>query len=207
MGTRQVLRACGIAAVLAGVLIIVAGPFHPGDSIAEWQSTAWRIVHLAELAAFILILPALVGLYALQAERAPGLSAVGFACAIAGTGLIVGIVFVAEFVLPVLAAQAPALLDETGPLLGGAFGQAFLAALMLAAAGFVLMGIASVRARMLPPWSAWAFVIAGPLYAFGEMLGKVAFTAGALLFGAAFIAAGLVVVRKASTTMEVAHVG
>lgn len=207
MASRSVLKLCGIAAVLAGALIIVADPFHPTDSLANFQSVTWRIVHVAELAAFILILPALVGLYALQADRTPGLSATGYISATIGVGIVVGIVFMAEFILPVLASQAPALLDEKGPLLGGPFGQALLAALILTGVGFVLVGMATIRARVLPPWAGWVLVIAGPLYAFGEMLGRVAFIGGALLFGAVLVTAGVVMVRTASTSMKVSHVG
>jgi hypothetical protein len=67
-------------------------------------------LNLLELFGLALMLLALVGLYARQAEAAGPLGLVGFLAAFLGTGLLMGASWTNTFTPPVVAREAPALL-------------------------------------------------------------------------------------------------
>jgi hypothetical protein len=79
------------------------------------------------------------------------------------------------FIAPVLAAQAPAMLDAINvyppvAALNGLLAVGFFP-------GFILFGIATLRAQVLPPRSGILMVIGSPLYLVGFVLGLIFFEA------------------------------
>jgi len=67
----------------------------------------------------LLLLVALVGLYAHKSEAAGTLGLIGFLAALVGTGLLAGMFWTLTFVIPTATIEAPAFLDAeevAGPL-------------------------------------------------------------------------------------------
>jgi hypothetical protein len=170
MSTINLIRWSGLAAVAGGAIIAVmafviaianasAGEEEPFSVVA--MTSAWQIGMPFMLLAMILILLGLVGLYGRQAEQAGSFGLVAFLFAFVGTALAVGLMWVFAFVLPALAEGAPAFLDDEPP---GALGVAFFVSFILFALGWLLFGVASLRARVFPRW-------AGVLLIVGAILG------------------------------------
>jgi len=104
----------------------------------------------------VLLLGGLVGLYARQSEAAGRLGLAGFLVAFLGTALLVGLFFVQAFFVPYLATRFPEVLDagEQG-LLAVGFGLTFI----VFPVGWLLFGVATLRARVYPRAAAILLVI------------------------------------------------
>lgn len=100
-----------------------------------------------------------IGLYARQPEAAGVLGLVSFLMAFIGTGSTLGVNFVDTFVMPTLAVEAPGLL-EAGPT--EVYGFGFIPAALLLVVGWLLFGLATLRARVYPREAA-ILLIVGPV--------------------------------------------
>jgi hypothetical protein len=116
--------------------------------------------NVAELVGVILLLLALVGLYARQSATTGRLGVAGFLVAFVGTTLLAGDWWFEAFVGPVLAQVAPQILDlpPGGWLLAGG-----VSTFVLFAIGWVLFGIASLRGRVFPRGAAALLVVGGAI--------------------------------------------
>lgn len=164
MRSTDLTRWSGLAAFL-GVAILIISDFlsftvFSGD-IAEIATTG---AYLADggmrVLAGILLLLGLVGLYARQAEASgvPGL--VAFLVAFAGTALILGTWWTNAYVAPSLATDAPEFL-ETGPT--GVLNVAFTLSFAIAALGWLLFGLVSLRARVYPRTAVIVLIVGAAL--------------------------------------------
>lgn len=188
MSSSNLIRWSGAALVLAGVLI--AGPvlFHP-DEVAHPEavtSATWFVVHVLFAAGAVLALFGLTGLYARQAERVGKTGLVGFVLAFIGVTLLVSALVIEAFVVSVISSEAPRLLDASGPLFAGPLGVFFLLAGVSFALGAVLLGAATVRAGVLPRFSAPPLIVGAPLLAFWPPLPHLAGVTGGVLVGIGF---------------------
>ena len=188
MSSSNLVRWSGGALLLAGILIAVPVLFHP-DDVAHPETvltTTWAVVHGFFATGAVLALVGLTGLYARQAEEAGKAGLVGFVLTFIGTALFVAGLVLEAFVVPVIAAEAPELLDPSGPLLGGPLGIVFLLAGATFALGAILLGIATVRAGVLPRLSALPFMVGAPLLAFWPPLPYLVGVTGGVLVGIGF---------------------
>jgi len=151
----------GLAAVLVGVLLIIGDLLSlatESENMSEPATTAsYTFTWLLYLLGGVLLLLGLVGLYARQSEAAGILGLVGFVAAVFGTVLVVGAIWAQLFVAPFLAIEAPRVLDTkpTGMLALG-FTLTFLVFLPL---GWLLFGIAALRARVYPRAAAILLIV------------------------------------------------
>jgi hypothetical protein len=151
MRSSDLIRWSGLAAILGGALLLISDllsfTVFSGD-LAEIATTG---AYLADggmrLLAGVLLLLGLVGLYARQSEASGALGLVAFLLAFAGTALILGTWWTNAFVAPSLATEAPAFL-EAGPT--GVLGVAYTLSFALAAVGWLLFGLVSLRTRVYP---------------------------------------------------------
>jgi hypothetical protein len=104
----------------------------------------------------VLLLIGLVGLYARQSEAAGPLGLAGFLVAFLGTALNMGFFWAILFLTPILAVEAPVLLDE-GPTPG------FFFTLITFTVGWMLFGVATLRARVYPRIAAIVLIIGAVL--------------------------------------------
>ncbi len=154
-------RQAGQASIAAAGLILVSQvtqlvlPMTMPESF--WIATQSLRMGLALVAMFALLL-ALTGLYARQVPESGKLGLVGYLIAFLGTLLVAGDWWHEAFIGPVLRERAPELLATapSGSILLGAVltGGTF-------AAGWVIYGLASVRAGVFPRSAAVLMTIGG----------------------------------------------
>jgi hypothetical protein len=165
MSPARLLRLAGLVSVAAGGLLVVTQLLFSltfvvvdGDPVRRARSGLVGVNGLLTLLAVYLLLLGLVGLYARQAAVSGTLGLVGFLVAVLGTMLLAGAWWWEAFAVPYAAQQAPALVAETptGRLLAGG-----VVSFGVFALGWVLFGLASVRARVFPRDAAILLVIGG----------------------------------------------
>lgn len=139
-----------MAAIVAGVMLLIAEflellPAFDAYPFSELALTGLFIFQQAlYLLGLILLSIGLVGLYAHQWRAAGLLGVVGFLAALVGTVFFTGFFWANIFVAPALAAGAPEFLDQ-----GGRFPGFFLS-LLIYVLGWLLFGLASLKARVHP---------------------------------------------------------
>ena len=197
MSTKDLSRWSGIACILAGLLIVLTTLVHPSRETLEIiLEQELRLVAGHWLGTFScgFLLLGLPGLYAAQSERAGRLGLVSFLMVFFGT-LFFAVHNNSGFIAPVLAAQAPAMLDAINAYppvaaLNGLGPICFFP-------GFILFGMATLRARVLPRQAGILLAIGSPLFLVGAVLGQLVFEAlfivailGALALGLGLAWAG-----------------
>ena len=199
MTTRKLFQWSGLALIFYGALTPLAQIIHPPEeSVNTILTQTWRLVtaHVFFTIAIIIGLLGLVGLYIYQSEAGGRLGLTGFILAFTGNVLL-AVSGNYGFIAPVLAAHAPAMLSAI---------NAYPPELVLDVAmvltyiiGFILLGIATMRARRLPRSSGW-LMATGPVLFFvfsGISLGTSMTwfywlgVLGQLLFGLGLILCGL----------------
>ncbi|MGE3270967.1 MAG: hypothetical protein AB7P40_19595 [Chloroflexota bacterium] len=154
-----VIRAGGLATIVGGALFALFPLLHPDHTEAGYTSATWVPIHLMPNLGAILVLFGLVGLLIRQFQRAGWIGLAGFVVAFIGTASFVMGAMIEMFIIPFLGLQNPAF--EEGPPPAG-IGEAFMVINLLFAAGYILLGIATVRARVMPA-SVGALLILGAL--------------------------------------------
>jgi len=168
------------------VLYALAALLHPvGEDLASVNSPNWVPSHFVYWVSAILMQLGLVGLYARQAEKAGRLGLAGFVLAFIGTALVGSIFFLATAAIPLIAAELPLVFDQamTPP--------AFIVLMLVVgfALGYVLFGVATMRAGVLPRWAGLLLIIGVLLFMLSEAgllertLSHVSVTAGDIMFG------------------------
>jgi len=153
MPSVSLVRVGGLAAILAGVLLVlgelvnllVGFDTDPVEAATSAISVFQSVLFMLGVA---LLLVGLVGLYTHLAEATSGLlGLVGFLLALVGTGMVMGVVWDQTFVVPALARVAPAVLETQPPALVN-FG--FIFSFALFGLGWLLFGVGAYRARLYP---------------------------------------------------------
>lgn len=169
MSSDKLLRLAGLAALAAGAISAI------GDALslvvdleaADAASDASQgIVFGFYLLGTVLLLLGLVGLYASQSRAAGMLGFAGFLLAFVGTALTAGAIWFELFVAPELAARAPDLATAELGFTG------FVISFLLAAFGWLLFAIATLRAGVYPRPAA-VLLVAGALVSFVPLFVEV----------------------------------
>jgi hypothetical protein len=156
----------------AGSVALVAGGFlavtdlvlwalmRPDDRIAQMLDPAFRVVNGAYFVAFVGLAIALVAVHGATADRTGRLGVVGFLAALVGTMFQGGNMWFDGFAAPWLAEVAPQVFaaERTVVLQVGG-----LSSYLLFALGWVLFGIAVLRAEVVPVAIGIAVVVGGVL--------------------------------------------
>jgi hypothetical protein len=148
-----------IAEMLALAILLKTGASYDLKQIA--QSGIFILQSFLTLVAGALLLGGMVGFYVRQCEAAGRLGVIGFVLAFFGTVLVAGDFYANTFVTPLVAQEVPEFLDN--PLSG--FLQVWLPFdFTLLALSWLLLAVATVRARVYPRAAAW-FLLASVLVA------------------------------------------
>jgi hypothetical protein len=190
MSSTKLIRWSGLIGILAGALYALGALLHPaGEDLAAYTSPKWVPAHQVYWVAALLMLSSLVGLYARQVEQAGWLGLVGFVLAFMGTVVVNSIFLMASTVMHLVAVQAPALFDQaTSP---GTFGV--LMVVLGYILGYILFGIATMRAGVLPRGSGLLLIIGSVMFFISEAvslnvsLSHLIVTIGDVIFGAGFV--------------------
>lgn len=206
MFSSNLVRLGGLAAVTAGALLLIVDAWglvlellgaYPENFSEEALTTTYTVQSAMWLIGALLLLVALVGLYARQSEAAGALGLVGFVAALVGTGLVVGFVWANVFIPPTLAVEAPAVLDNepTGSL---AFG--FIFSTTVFGLCWALFGATMFRARVYPRVAAILLII-------GALLVMVPLPATGFVLDAALIWLGVISLKAEGRAPATGQVG
>jgi hypothetical protein len=163
-----IIRGSGVFAILAGASMVLAPFLHPESP----QSGAWVPVHMLYFATLTVVLLVLVGIFVRQLQRAGWLGLAGFLLAFVGTAM--------------------GLLEGREHLFSHDFGRGtpsglweLILASFVFSVGYLLLGVAVVRAGVLPRGAGVLLAVGAPLVAFAPPIGVQAVTIiGHTLFGA-----------------------
>lgn len=152
------IRATGSFAIAAGLIFAGIQPIHPPDFVASVTTTPWATILTLKFVMCLFFIVGATGLYLRQMSRAGWLGLAGFMLFAASWWLQTGYVFTELFVLPPLAAVSPELVDSflsivnqhPGTLDIGQFGTVYNIVGLLYLLGGILLGVATLRAGVLP---------------------------------------------------------
>jgi hypothetical protein len=179
----SLVRWSGLAAMVAGVLLLTAEllellPAFDDLPFSELALTGIFAFQLTlYLVGLILLAVGLVGLYAQESETAGSLGLVGFLVAFIGTVFFMGFFWANLFVAPTLAHGAPEFLDQGGRFPG------FRLSLLIYAVGWLLFGLASLKARVYPHAPVILLIVGAALDLFGVPLSGLVIDAAFVWLG------------------------
>jgi hypothetical protein len=170
MNTTNLIRWAGVSAMVAGSFYVIVGMFHPANHLSS-VNTQWTIIHTLATAMCLLFLPGIMGIYVRQAKAAGWLGLASFLLYSLSWMLTALFTFTEAFILPLLAAKAPALAEDFIGIFTSSAGNmnfGFLTTLwtltgLLYMLGGALFGLATFRAGILPRWAAILLVIGSAL--------------------------------------------
>src|SRR5260370_12669607 len=157
MSSATLYRWSGIVLLvgsLLGVIGSILDTVLPNETAQQVLSTPFTIDASLFLAWALLLTMGLPGLYLRQATRAGALGFAGFVLLSLGV-LLGGVAFaiVQVTIFPYLAQLAPKLLPSGGTGPDSGFLLWILGPVLLLAIGNILLGIATMRARIFPRWA------------------------------------------------------
>jgi hypothetical protein len=195
MAPSLLARSAAPLAIIAGALVVVTRlvmltvPTDIDGLMVYVLTPVWSVTSIAQIVAFAMLVVALVATYDVQAREAGvlGLTAVG--AAILGTVFMAGDWWYEAFAVPRMAEVDPSVMVDfaQGRLLFGG-----LLSFALFGIGWLLYGIASVRARVFPSAISWAIAAGGLVSAVPI---AVVYLSGNVILGLAMIALGTWLVR------------
>lgn len=199
MAPSLLTRSAAPLAIIAGALIVVTRlvmltvPTDIDGLMVYVLTPVWSVNSIVQIVAFGMLVIALVATYDVQAREAGvlGLTAVG--AAILGTVFMAGDWWYEAFAVPRMAEVDPSVMVDfaQGRLLFGG-----LLSFALFGIGWLLYGIASVRARVFPAAISWAIAAGGLVSAVPI---AVVYLSGNVILGLALIALGTWLVRMRTT--------
>lgn len=166
MSISNLIRWSGLSALVGGALLVVYDALNaalfPSEHGGDVMTTSlWFIVQILGLIALILIVMGLVGLYARQSEQTGTLGLIAFITAFSGTLMTFGLLWGEPFLGPFLSEMAPGVLEAEpeGSLVAGVF-----LSLVLLTLGWLLFGLASLRAGVLSRGAAVLLIVGAVLF-------------------------------------------
>jgi hypothetical protein len=198
MSHSSLTRLAGPLALSAGILMVSAQlvmlPFDPDAHVATASAPLFQLGGVVYMAGFVSLMLFVVASHGWQEAKSGRLGVVGTLTAAAGTMALGGDLWFETFAVPWLAAEAPnALSADPNTLL--TFGA--ITSYLLFAVGWVLYGVASLRARVFPIAISTTIIIAGAL-GFQALLSP-----WGVPLGLAVGTLGIWMIRAKNTTNEV----
>lgn len=199
INTDTLIRATGPFAIAAGLIFAGIQPIHPPDFVASVTTTPWTVIMVLKFVMCLFFLIATAGLYLRQMSKVGWLGLVAFIMFGLSWWLQAGYVFVELLVLPPLAAVSPDFVDSflgiinqhPGPLDIGAIGAVYGVVGLCYLLGGILLGGATIRARVLPRVPSALLAIAAIITPAAALLPHELQRYAAIPMGIAFIWLGL----------------
>jgi hypothetical protein len=205
----ELVRWSGLAAVVGGVAIALFVLSHPWDRFvgAEVARTdRWRFAHTLHFAGASFALLGFVGIYVRQRERVGRLGLIGFVVGFAGLAMFVGTGMLTAFVWPTLADHAPSVVEEDGAMFDAPAVVAFALTAITVTTGYLLFGLASLRAGVLPRDGTLLLTVGAVLgMAPPQPLGAMPWAGlvlGGVLFGLGSVRLGLALWRESPVGVD-----
>jgi hypothetical protein len=204
MSDSPLSRFAAPIAIVAGALVIVTRlvvaltvPTEPGLLEAYVLTATHAINSVGSIVAYALLVLALVAVYEREARPAGTLGVVALGAAIVGTVFMAGDWWFEAFAVPRIAEVAPQVIDT---FVGGRLLMGGLSSFALFGLGWVLFGIASLRARVFPAAISVAILVGGLLS--GVPIGVLYLTGGVIL-GVAIVWLGAWMMRTTAAPTSV----
>jgi hypothetical protein len=174
----NLIRFSGLAAVPAGIVFAGIQPIHPPDVVESVTTGAWAIITPLKTAMCMFFLVGITGLYVRQLEKAGWLGLAAFLVLSLSWTLQTAFVFAEAFIMPPLAATAPAFVDgylgisygHTGGVNFGALPTLYSVVGITYMLGGLLFGVATLRAGILPRLPAGLLAVAATLTPLAALL-------------------------------------
>lgn len=190
MAVAQLIRWSGLAGILGGISIALFVLVHPWDQFVGAEvarTSAWRIAHSLHFVGATLTLLFLIGLYARQMRDVGQMGFIGFVLAFIGTAMFVGTGMLTAFIWPMVAVHAPEALGADGAMFLPPAVQALALTAIVVTVGYVVFGVATLRAGVLPRWGTVVWAVGavlgmGPPHPLG-WLPWAGLVLGGVLFG------------------------
>jgi hypothetical protein len=166
MRSSELIRWSGLVLILGLVLLVISSIIHPlGESGSFVLQPLWVPAHLLGSLGIQLMIFGFIGLYARHAENLGRLGLASFLMTIVGLILTAGSLFWFEGIIdPIVTAQDPAIAGQNGGLNGPILGSPtylvpFLISGLAWIIGFLLFGVAALRANISPRWASWLLIL------------------------------------------------
>jgi len=199
MPTTPLARYGAPIAIVAGALMIITRlvilfttPTEIGPFIAYVLTTTHAVTSVVSILAFALLVIALVAVYDREASSAGEFGALAFGAAVLGTMFMTGDWWYEAFAVPRIAEIAPEVVDT---FVGGRLLVGGLISFALFGIGWIMYGVASIRARVIPRSISITILVAGLMS--GVPLGIV-YLSGGVVHGLAFVWLGAWMLRAAT---------
>jgi len=165
MGTQKLIRWSGLALLVAGILWLLS-IFHPPDTLDGMLAPAWGPSHYVTAVASVFLVFGLIGLYAYQVAKVGWLGLIAFILTLTANAMLTSAELFGGALAPTLAAN-PATQSLVNPQQAGPFVIVNGVIVVLATVGNILLGIAIIRAGVLPRWAGLLIIIGYVFLAFG----------------------------------------
>ena len=180
----------GTLMIITRLVILFTTPAEIGPLKAYVLTTTHAVNGVVSILAFALLVIALVALYDREARSAGGFGALAFAAAVVGTMFMTGDWWYEAFAVPRLAEVAP---DAIDTFVGGRLFVGGMTSFALFGIGWIMYGVASTRARVIPRGISITILVAGLMS--GVPLGIV-YLSGGVVLGLAFVWLGAWMLRE-----------
>jgi hypothetical protein len=158
----MLIRAAGVAAVVAGLIFIGVQINHPHSDVTNVTTTEWAVRNSLKVLMAALALAGITGMYLRQVKQIGVLGLLGYLVFGGGYLLIMSTAVVSAYVLPSLADTNPGYVNDVlaAATNGAAKGDIGLLQSVIKVQGFawiaggLVFGIALFRARVLARWAA-----------------------------------------------------
>jgi hypothetical protein len=168
------IRFGGKALSLAGILILLwwlgLAIFFPLEGMEKGylnlvQDSDWLWVNIVGLIATMLLAVGFLGLYLKQAKETGLLGFIGFLLAFFGSLLFMCIQYIETVLWPIFTEHAQSLLEHEGAMFTDMVFKVFYLIMGFSLAlGFIILGIATLRAKILSRWGALLMMIGGVVF-------------------------------------------
>lgn len=172
MSSRTLFRLSGLALLIALPLQILGFVLHPAsEQVVDVLKPTYGPAHLILFVSWMFALLGLTGLYARQANRAGVLGLIGFVATVYTAAYHFYLLLYEAYATPLLAQHeaTQALIGPDGSLAHGAGALEPLGGL-LSLLAFPLLGIAILRAGVLPRLSGWLQIASVSAYFLGPFI-------------------------------------
>ena len=178
MNAKSIIRWAGVSAMVAGIIYVIVGLFHPLETLSTVSTTQWAIVHALAVALSFFGLLGITGIYARQVREAGWLGLAGYVLLSLWLVLLVPFTFTEVFILPQLAPESPAFVESFLGMFNRHPGEMNLGVIKMLwdldgvvyMLGGLLFGIATIRARILPRWAAGLLAVGTAFAPVAELL-------------------------------------
>lgn len=196
MNTSKFNSITGTCLILSGLCVAVWSLLHPWGELAGphvGRSAQWVTSHSFHFLGGVLGLVGLLGFLDREANEAGMFERAGFGLAFIGTIMFAGTGIFTAFIWPVLAVNAPALTELTGPFLSPPHPLTVVSRVSYSL-GYLLFGISLMREHRLARWAGTAITLGAIMLVIPptplSSVPWVIFPAGGTLFGIGLAAMG-----------------